>query len=359
MPMKKFSFADHEDAYFQPCLAIGFFLFLTGLIIRNWDLQVAILVVLNFLIYFKVIWYGYVIDDDKVGNYPGLEKWKARNFMQLFYWEIKPWRYYSSKRVHLYSTLIHILVCCMIYIVFGRNLLSFLTALLFTANPVVNQVSAWANAKRYAVNTLLVLCMWMMPAWAMLFYFWTPFWQVSAATAPLLFIGTKYWLWMLGIPFIIFIGGKRLIYRFLARKLQSPDGVLPQLSWRKLILYVKTFGYYFWYCVFPVRIGMWHYFLYLLGMSEEENRKCFAIDWRFWFGLVTFIGVLAVMLIFRGTPLSFGLFWFTIFISLWGNLLTLTQSIADRYCYLPLVGLSYAQAWVILKLGGWLWQFIK
>jgi len=315
--------------------------------------------VLNSLIYFKCTWYGFVIDDEKVGSYEGLEKFKPRNFAQLLYWEIKPWKYFNSKRIHLLSTMIHIFVCCMMYIVLGKSILSFLATLLFLANPVVNQVSAWCNAKRYAINTLLVLCMWMMPAWALLFYFWTPFWQVSAATAPLLFIGTKYWVWFLAVPFIVFIGGKRLLMRFLSRRLQSPDGVMPQLSWSKAILYFKTYGYYLRYCLLPFRVGMWHYFMYLLGMSEEENRKCFKIDRHFFSGLFTFIIAVVIIILYWGTPLSFGLFWFTIFISLWGNILTITQSIADRYCYLPLVGLSYAQAWVILKLGGWLWQFIK
>ena len=40
--------------------------------------------------------------------------------------------------------------------------------------------------------------------------------------------------------------------------------------------------------------------------------------------------------------IGFGIFWFFLFIVQWCNLITITQTIADRYCYLPMIGLMLA-----------------
>ena len=49
------------------------------------------------------------------------------------------------------------------------------------------------------------------------------------------------------------------------------------------------------------------------------------------------------------TPLTWGLFWFTINIAMWCNFVTYQQHVSERYLYLANVGIMYALASVIIN----------
>ena len=59
---------------------------------------------------------------------------------------------------------------------------------------------------------------------------------------------------------------------------------------------------------------------------------------------------LAVCTVWYRSAIVFGWLWFTLFIVQWCNLVTLHQPIAERYLYLPNVGLMYALSSLILSL---------
>ena len=51
----------------------------------------------------------------------------------------------------------------MIYLALGKNNLSFLTAILFSINPVNIQGSVWISGRNYVISSILTLAMFMFP----------------------------------------------------------------------------------------------------------------------------------------------------------------------------------------------------
>lgn len=305
------------------------------------------------LLYGRLINYGEVVDDtpafDRRRTWKDAGKW----------WPPRRtiWKLHGSATVksikwdRVITIGIHALACLMVYFTFGRDKTSWMAAMLFAVHPVNNQVSCWLNGKRYGINTILVCLMWMLGAWGVVVWCLTPLFQISALPALFLYFW-KGWGWpLLLLPIAYFIGWNKdggFLPRWFRGRLKNVNSkVFVELSARKWIIYFKSFGFYVRQYLWPRNIFMWHSFLEEYGMTKEETEKSFKMDRDFYFGVLAFVSFIVLIILNRGNVAGFGLFWWVLFISVFCNFVTITQTIAERYTYLPGVGLMVAVAYYL------------
>ena len=308
---------------------------------------IILLIVLIFILYFRILNYGYVVDDLTVF----IEKKvpKPKEWWKILWLELKGDAYFNSKSAHALSLIIHTITCVLIYFTFGRNNISFLAAVLFAINPVNTQVSIWLSGKPYGVSAIFVLLMFWFPFLSPLFAWLTSYWSVNCILSPLMFLFTKFW-YLSFLSIIIFCFKYKEIFRG-EKIVSSTNKALISISPRKLIIFLKTYGYYFQQCLWPTRLGFYHKFLYTFGVDKEENRKGYQLTYYFWIGLICVLMPL-ISTIWLGIGqygVSWGLWWFSVNIVIFCNFITMNQGIGLRYCYLANIGLSLALANILIN----------
>lgn len=302
------------------------------------QIKLGLIILTCLFMYRKTIGYGYIIDD--IAAVANNNKKTGRLWKDLWA-QLRGEYYVSSKVAHSLNLFFHTLNCVLIYLVFKGNV-GFLTALLFALNPINNQATVWLSGKPYAIATSMVLIGLLVWPLFPIMYGLTFFWSINTALAPLLFAVNKpHWL-VLCLPLMMFLARSRYIPTMKSRKKCSSQW-MNKIELRKLILVPKTFAYYLYVCLFPLRLGMCHSYLHTFGMSKEETEPWYRVDKFFWLGCLELAGI-SYYCIFHWSPIAFGLFWFTLFIVQWTNFIVMNHMITERYAYLANVGLMYAVA---------------
>ena len=314
--------------------------------------RLAIIALINLVVFYRTIFFGFVGDDvERSERKEPVFKNRFHRWWILFI----GLRHVNSMHAHLVTILTHTVCCMMIYISFGMNNLSLLTALLFTINPVNTEGSIWISGRNYVTSSILGLAMWMFPMVSWVFYMMTSHFAVNAWFLPLVFLGTKYWYMVGIIPLIWLVDSNNR--STLNRKLWETGGLkttnseMRAVKIKKFIPFIKTYIYYLALCIFPWNLGLEHDYLRGFGTNKTDNEKGYKLDWIFWVGLGVFLTVVGLSIygIIKGwMPLSWGLFWFTINIAMFCNFVTYQQQVATRYAYLANIGLMYALASVII-----------
>jgi len=319
------------------------------------------------MVFWRTVFYGLCVDD--------VQLWKVSNKVKRVHnsktkeWGWKPelrpsnpiqyiWWHFSYKYIkstvwaHLFTLLLHAANSVMIYYAFGQNLPSFLAAVLFAVNPAGTQGSVWMSARGYSIATLAALLMWAVPLGAPFFYLFN--FSIAATNfnfifTPAMFLFTRWW------GFIVLAPVGALIFCGYYRNLMDPrwkgvTNIMTSIRPVKVILYFKTLGYYFLFGLLPVRLGIYHKYLYSYGLSEADNKECHKIDGYFFVGLAVVSALMFNIKHIHANPAVFGLFWFVLFISQWCNVITIQQSIAERYIYLPLAGLMLMLSHLLLQI---------
>lgn len=256
---------------------------------------------------------------------------------------------------------------------FGSDL-AFLTCLLFTVHPFGTQVVAWMAGISYVAGAFLMLTA------ANLAFLLT---DLGWLTTPLGVLGAAFlygiihWLAievmfaMLGIFLLLAWAGltpfawvafgfavysgliafrEAVVLRSATFKEQNMTQTL-SFHHRKLIVVIKTLGYYALFTVWPKRIGIYHTYTYHYELPYAE-----AEDRYFYFGLavLTALGLGWVY----GTPLvQFAILWYVAFLGLFLNWVTANQFLTERYAWLPSVGAcllvaAFAPPWLFFLLFG-------
>ena len=265
-------------------------------------------------------------------------------------------RYRSAKVAHSMTLGVHTVCCVAIYLALGCNDLSLLTAILFAVNPINIQGSIWISGRNYATATICILAMWALPKLSWIFYGVSGFFGVNGWFSPLVFLGTPHW-YMVGILPIVWLlmpHNKSTLHRKLWETggLKTTNTEMRAVKLSKIIPFVKTYMYYFVLALFPHTIAIEHNFIRGFGTNKTDNEKGYKIDRFFWTGFVMFstVSIISLWCIFNGwTPLTWGLFWFTVNIAMWSNFVTYQQHISERYVYLANVGMMYALASVAIN----------
>jgi hypothetical protein len=314
--------------------------------------RLAIIGLLNLLVYYKSLFYGYVGDDVERSERPQ----EFKNRYHRWWIQFIGLKHRNSMVSHFITLITHTICCMMIYVGLGMTPVSFLAALLFSINPANIQGSVWISGRNYVTSTILILGMLALPKLSWFFYFATCYFAVNAWFAPLVFLGTPNWYWIGIIPlaWIIHPNNRATIHRKLWETggLKTTNTEMRAIKWQKFIPFVKTYMYYLSIAIIPFHICIEHNYLRGFGTNKTDNKIGYKIDKFFYIGASMFIGslVLSIMGIIKGwTPLSWGIFWFMVNISMWGNFVTYQQHISERYLYLANVGVMYALASVIIN----------
>lgn len=311
-------------------------------------MEYLMITALCFFMYIRILPYDYIIDDQLV------PKGKGKNFIHTFWLQLTCRKYCNRYVEHLQRIAVHAIVCCLIYRAFGQTEIAFVAAMLFAVNPVNNNGVAWLNGIGYSVSTACVLAMIMAPVAAGIPYLWSLWWHVTAFPAPFLFLFNGQplaALWILPyILVIVFTKGKVPFGKVqdnatLDKRIAIKGKLFTQIWLGKFIFVFKTYGYYHWLTLFPVRLGLYHTFGYAFGLTKKDTDHWCIMSPLFFVGILTASAHLWVISHFWGSSLAFGLIWFDLFIAQFCNLLLIQQTITERYCYLPAVGMMMALAW--------------
>lgn len=300
--------------------------------------KIIIILSVNMLLYARALRCGYVSDD-----LPCEQRRKEKK--QGKYERV--WQSATSgnpKLDHAISIAVHAMCCVFIYTGLGANNISFMAALLFSANPINNQATVWISGRNYAWCGLLMML-------AMTCTFSAPFAMVGAVVCsaayfvPIGFIGSAKWYLVLLLPIVWIIKYKVLKNEINVRRGNEAVTFDRKMSWEKLIIAIKVYGFYFGLCIVPFTLTFYHAFMQSgAGAGNDLMKKqSLKLDWCFWLGLST-IGYLIYSAIWNWTPISWGIFWYSISIAPYLNLFRMSQEIAERYCYIANIGLMFALA---------------
>lgn len=300
----------------------------------------------NLIVYFRTIYFGYVGDDIERSQ----REYNFKNTIHRYWAQFRCEKHIHPMVAHFLSLITHTLCCIMIYISLYKftefNNISFLTAILFSINPVNIQGSVWISGRNYVTATILTLSMLIIPALTPLFYYLTSFFAVNAWFSPLMFLGTSYWWLIFSIPLVWLISKKNkkiLNVKLWETPIKTTNAEMRLVAPKKIIPFIKCFGYYFRLCLFPWVIGIDHKFLYGFGTNQTDNKYGYSLNIDF------LIGIFCVLLpfftyFFVDKWIGWGLLWFMVNIAMWCNFVTIQQQISQRYVYLANIGMMFALA---------------
>lgn len=261
----------------------------------------------------------------------------------------------NYKVEHIATTLIHALICVLIYFAFGKNETAFMASCLYAVNPANNQSSVWLNGRRYAFNIVIVLLMLIIGPLGMLLYPMTAILQVSAILAPLMY-GEYLTLpiagmCLLAIAVFVFLSWEDIKEKILWRWKLMPECDHKKLHIAKLIPTTKVYGAYILKMIFPERTLMTYPFLYYWALTKEGDKNAYRIDRHFIWGIVCVAFSVAGLKFFEGQT-----WWLFLFMCLsivqWCGFITLNQIFADRYIPLPNVFMMMFVSWFTVHYGG-------
>lgn len=307
-------------------------------------MRILLIVTICVLMYWRTIKYHGIIDDhDHIKKDKTPKLWK--HLWEHFY-GIKMT---NLKLAHSFNILVHTVVCVLIYFVFGKTDIALLTAILFAVNPVNNQCSIWLSGKVYAISTALFLIGMLFLPLLPIFYSLANWWTINTLFAPFLFIMLKpHWLGLLLPLGLLIIRNKtKNSYKAGVTRYKGATDYMNEISPRKIILSLKTLGYYFYLCIFPIRLGMCHSYLGTFGMTKKETDSMYKPDIFMFIGLAV-VGAVVANIIHPFFPPLFGLFWFLVFALQWLNFIVISHLISERYVYLANIGLMYFLANLII-----------
>ena len=109
-----------------------------------------------------------------------------------------------------------------------------------------------------------------------------------------------------------------------------------------LILMFKSLGYYFCMFLFPTHLGIHHTYMERWGLTKEETKQTLKLDGFFYLGIVMCLAMLYLFFFRWGNPITYGLTWMFIFLLPWTSIISIHQSIAERYSILALIGFIFA-----------------
>jgi len=311
-------------------------------------LTIALVVV---LVFWRTLRFGYCMDEFAIAK-SSLKLPKPKNKWDRFWKAFYGLYYDTPKLAHKISFVMHLINSLLVYYAFGANQISFFAALLFSIHPAGCQGSIWLSGKYYSASTLILLLMysfkWFVPVFYALQFMFGGF---NGILGPAVFLITPFWFWVFLIPSMMWLFRKRFMPAVENKYNMAPKKTRSISPWR-IMLYFKSLGYYTALGLFPLRLGVYHEYLYTYGLSEKETKHWHKLDIYAIFGLLVFSLIAWCVIFFRTSPVTIGLFWYLAMISQWCNCpITMQQAIAERFIYLALVGLMVAVVNAIYLIG--------
>jgi len=245
---------------------------------------------------------------------------------------------------HLLALILHVCICLSIYFAFGASWVSFMAAMLYSVNPVNNQGTIWPSGRGYVFPILGVTLSMAMPFLSPLFLF-AGTWYTAGFLAPLALIGSKWWYLLAFMPIIWLIHSKKFTKAVKNKQVSETFTEDKLVHPKKLILGVKTFGFYLFLCIIPFRITFYHNFLQ--SSAGSMKHKNYTLCRYFWIGFIAISAWVVWVCVSPWDTLKWAFLAFFITIVPFCNIVRANQEIAERFAALPNVFLMYALAQVI------------
>lgn len=333
--------------------------------------EVSIIVATNLALYFKTLKYRFVSDDFSVWKNPPVAKnaihklWLQLTGQMKFYSRSIKFLFVEKKFYiaivkceefeHLYTILIHTAICVAIYFAFGHSWTSFIAAMLYSTNPVNNQGTIWPSGRGYALPILFLLLAMVFPYVSPLFLF-AGTWYTAGFLSPLTLIGSKFY-WMLGFaPIIWFLHSRKFTKAVLNKQKTETFKEDHIVHPKKIILGIKTLGFYTILCIIPFRITFYHNFLQ--SSAGSMKHKNYTLCRYFWIGLFVLIGMGYYWSTVEWNTFSWALLAYLLMILPFCNIYRANQEIAERFVSLPNVFLMYGLAQVIAPYSNLFFAFV-
>lgn len=306
-------------------------------------IEYAYIIIFGLAFYSPAIFYKYSVDDDrcylwKKPKSGHIYKFGDHGRSALAILSFLRHRLMGSGTIqnlcydHLFTVILHVAVSCLVYMTFNNLAAAFM----FLVHPSTNQVSVWTNGKRYGIVTLCALVALAFPPWGMLAACIAPFFQITALCIPALYIFyPDYYLCVAAFVLSGVVWFPMLKAWYMNRKNKISSADLLQFKPKKLVVSVKTFGFYFIQAVISPSNDFYPDYLQGFGVKKESTRHHYKINYPFYLGLAC----LCVWAVAMASPIyRLPAYWFMAFIFPWLNFVSVTQELADRYLYCALVG---------------------
>ena len=302
--------------------------------------NIIILFCATYLLYVRAMKYGYVSDDL-------LSEGRRKAVPSQVALDERVWKSSTSgntKLDHGISILVHAGCSVMIYVALGLNPIALAAALLFCANPINNQGAVWISGRHYSWCGLFLL-MAMSLKWfgfpAMILATVHP----TALFAPLGYLGSNQWYLICFLPLIWIFHYRSFKREIKARRGQETVDYDRKFSGAKIIIAIKTYGWYFSLCCIPWAMTWYHNFMQSGAGAGNElmAKRSRKLDFFFWVG-IALIAFLIYSAIWNWTAVAWGLWWYSCAIAPYLNLFRMQQEIAERYVYVANIGVMFALA---------------
>lgn len=322
--------------------------------------QVAWIIIVNLALYFRTLRFKFISDDFTIWRNPPV----ARNWWHKRWLEVTGQRKIYSKSIrfelvnkklflvilrneemeHFFTLLVHIAIAISIYFAFGASQVSFIAALLYSTNPVNNQATIWPSGRGYALPILSLMLAVAIPLLSLpLLWFCT--WYTIGFHGVLGLIGTPAWYLLALVPIFWWRHGKKFTKAIKLKSSMESFSEGKKLDFGKVVVPIKTLGFYLTLCLVPFRITFYHNFLQSLDGSHAKRWKSMN-DRYFWIGLFAILGVIIYSILEWG-PIAQSLIAFFVTVIPFCNIWRANQEIAERFVALPNVFLMYSLAQII------------
>lgn len=306
--------------------------------------KICIILLVNLLFYAKTIGFKYSSDDIPIFLNPPI----TRNFWEKIIFWIDGRRRAGPAVDHALTILLHAIVCVLIFIGFGKNSVSFIAALLFSINPTNNQGSVWISGRGYVLAALGITGALAFP------YISFAFLLIACYTnagfiGPLVFVGSSLLPFMWGAAPLAWLINWKRFSKNVSNKMQlemltEDKAIKPE----KIVLVLKTFGFYTILALIPFQNAFYHSFLQ--SSSGAGRFRAYSMKDRFfWLGLCFASAIVAYWFMTPWSMISFGLLWWCVCLAPFLNFMRMSQETAERYCYLPAVGLMFVLATALIN----------
>ena len=319
-------------------------------------INILIIVCCSILFFARTLNYKYTSDD--IPTYNATKDMYKDCWWKRLFFEIEGSIKINAKRDHIVTMILHTLVCVFIYVGFGMTQTSFYAALLFMVNPTNNQGSIWISGRGYVLPTLLLLAAISFPYVSPIFLLGATYFHTGFLTSVMFFFSPHQWL-LLFMPFIWMFWFKR--FRGLVKQKVDKEmfGEDKKIKLSKLVIFFKTFGFYLTLCLFPFRTTFYHAYMQSMSGNELMKKRAYKIDRYFFIGITSFIAMIYFIYTDPFSLRSLAISWWICGIAPYCNLFRFQQEIAERYAYLPLVGLSFILGGVLAEFPLFLTAFLS
>jgi len=298
--------------------------------------EYLIICVVFAIFFYRALLCGYVVDDvtwhAKIaeGKKTKFKGWKLKHKVHIFLYGAGIFK--NGFQEHLFTSSIHLINSLLIYKVTG----SLLASLLYMVNPVNNQTVLWLNGRRYSVCVLCCLLAWNFKVLMIPLFAFSAFIHVSGIMLPFVFLFTEYW-YMTPLAVILgaIVGFTKFQNIYNSRKETfSKDNELQKLTWKKIIISIKSLGFYFTHILCPQKPTMYHQFLYYFGRYDRAIKDGYSLNFTFWKGLAICSFLMYEIIAHQ----NIWAIWFLAFQIQYSGILTVTMTVADRYTCISSIG---------------------